>query len=170
ETLEAIETYTYEQNISRSPFLRSSAAPTGRIEVQVPLDGHRTFPRQARDDIEFQLGSKHSSNGHKARIGFLALTGFSRSDLKSVLNLSDRCGAAPLAVPLNGNGLKSLDQLVEDYRACDIAFDYAPESPELVPVNIDLSLWDEDSLSSLEEDLLVEDGGQGSESLTVKVK
>lgn len=170
ESLEAIETYSYEQNISRSSFLRSSAAPTGRIEIHVPFDGHRTFPRQARDDIEHQLGTKLSANGRTARIGFLALAGFNRSDLKSVLNLSDRSGAVPLAIPLNGNDIKSLDQFAGDHRACEIDFTYVPESPELIPINIDLSLWDEDSLSSLERELVIESSERGSEDLTVQVR
>src|SRR3954466_14071300 len=40
ESLEAVETYIYEKNISKTPFLRASGEPTGRIEVCVPFDGY----------------------------------------------------------------------------------------------------------------------------------
>jgi len=170
ESVEAIETYVYEKNISKNPYLRASREPTGRMEIKVPFDGYRTFPRQACDDIEHQRGAGSSLAGLQAKIGHLALTSFGRTNLKSVLNLSDRCGTVPLAIPLSGSGLESLDQFCDDRNACIVSFDYVPSPPELVPINIDLSLWDEESLSSPNGELLVGSSSRGSENLTVKVK
>lgn len=170
ESLEFVETYIYEKNISKNPYLRGLQVPTGRIEAQVPFDGYCTFPRQARDDIEHQIGSRSSTAGLEAKIGHLALTDFGRTDLKSVLNLSDRCGSVPVAIPLSGGGLESLDQLGHDRYAGIVYFDYAPCPPEVIPIDIDLSLWDEESLSNPDGEIFAESNSQGSESFTVRIK
>lgn len=138
------ETYSYNQEISRNPFVRTEQMPTGQIEVVTPYDGSHYFTRQACRDVEVQTGDGPLSEGVDALIGHLALNGYGRTDLENVLSLNSRYGSVPLRIPVSGGALAGMSDLCDDRHACVIKFDYAPELPEWTPVDIEMELLDED--------------------------
>lgn len=141
------ETYSYRQEISCNPSLVSGKAPTGRLEVGLPLDGDQFFTRQASKDVEEQINESFAGYRAGVVIGHLGLSKYGQTDLNDVLTLSEHYGSFPLAVPIGGDVITNADRLRDDRHACLIAVDYAPRWPEVMPMQIDMHLLDEDVLS-----------------------
>jgi hypothetical protein len=146
KSLEVTETYFYESTISRNPSTQPGRTPIGRIEGILPYDGRDYFTRQAQRDVEHQV-SDAPGGDVDASIGHLALRSHGRTDLKDVVDLGEHYGSIPLHVPVHGRRIASESHLTDDRYACRIAFDYVPQWPDTIPVNVDIQLWDEDTLS-----------------------
>jgi hypothetical protein len=151
------EHYYYEKIVSKNPLTRQEQTPTGKIEVNVPYDGYQYFSRESYFDVKKQLGNDVQSNNLDASIGYLVLTDYGRTNLKDVLDLSEHYGAIPLRVPILGQGITNINQLYSDQFVCDITIDYVPKWPEIIPMGIDLQLWDEDTLSLPDPEVPIEE-------------
>ena len=169
ESIRLTETYYYEKIISRNPSTQLGQTPVGRIEITVPYDGYQYFTRQAYSDVKHQLGAQTPSGNVTALIGHLAFANHGRTNLKEVSNLSDRYGSAPLCVPILGEAITSMDRLYSDQQACLIAFDYTPQWPDTIPLDIDLSLWDEDTLTLPSVELTSEEGRRGLGDIVTQI-
>jgi hypothetical protein len=162
ETVRLVEHYFYEQEISRNPSNRGSAAPTGRIELTVPYDGHKYFTRQACADVTNALGAPPPTAAAEALVGHLLLAGYADTDLGDLLDLNDRYGSVPIRVPIPAAGDSAeLDELQADRRTCVITYDYAPrrDRPRLVPIHVQADLLDPDSVDLPSIDGMTTDGG-----------
>src|SRR5579871_4188466 len=78
------ERYQYSQEISQNAAVREVGGPTGLIKLVLPYDGERYFTRQAYRDVVGARSSGARPND-KAIVGFLALTGFEKTDLEEPL-------------------------------------------------------------------------------------
>jgi hypothetical protein len=157
ESVRLTETYLYEREVSRNPFIRSSGTPTGRIEIVVPCDGHKHFTRQACGDVEHRLPAGEARPHAEALLGHLALADHGETDLRSVLDLDTHHGSVPLRVPVRADGSGDFEHLRDERHAWVIKFDYSPNLPNVIPIQIEMQLLDEDSLSPLEDSLSAED-------------
>ena len=157
ESLKLTETYFYESTISRNPSTLPGSIPTGSIEGMVPYDGCHCFTRQAERDVAHQADGD-SSGALDALIGYLALRDHRRTNLADVVDLGEHYGSIPLRVPVRGKHTDHPGFLGGDRHACRIAYEYLPQWPETIPVNIDIQLWDEDTLSVLDGDISTEAG------------
>ncbi|GAB2613339.1 hypothetical protein Aab01nite_69450 [Paractinoplanes abujensis] len=141
------ETYTVEQDISKSKSLRQAGDGTGRIEITVPYDGREHFSRQAVADVQHVLGPQPATAGdQRATIGHLLISEHTRtSGLLPSMRSHGTTGAVPLTVPVStADGTL---ELTGDRRACRITYDYQLANPALYPIELDVELDDPDSMS-----------------------
>lgn len=156
-SVELTEHYRYRQEISRNPIREAVTAPTGKVEITLPYDGHEHFTRQALADVTRQPSGQLPA---EVVIGHLAVADHGRTDLADVLGLSEGYGSFPIRVPVAELGP---DGLVDDTRTCRIAHDYAPhkDALKILPVDVRVELEDPDGTgiqhrltkSALREDL-----------------
>lgn len=131
------ENYRFEQAISVNP----SITPTersGRIEVIVPFDGDKCFPRRAIEDLEHQIGKSsedrsNGSDGTSAMIGHLALTNIKMANLPDGSPLATRHGAIPLRLPVRSSTIDD-DVLTFDEQEAVLRTDYVPDVLEHYPL------------------------------------
>src|SRR5207244_6957267 len=103
ERLSLMERYAYEQEISHNPQPGAYIPPTGTVKVRVPYDGDRCFTRKAWDDVERGEGILGDDNTGTCRIGHLVLKDPEvRTNLGSLLELTEHNGALPLEIPIKG--------------------------------------------------------------------
>ena len=173
---EITENYYVEQEISknRSTSLspdhsgRREYEPPGRIEMAIPYDGHDYFTRQARDDVARKL-ERLEQRRRTAVIGRLLLHDDEKTDLRSSLNLHDKHGAIPIEIPVTrADG--SLGSLTADHRTCVIRYDYQTELPEIVPAQMEIALYDPDSLDLPVVDLMSEQGKRYVDDVIHKIR
>jgi hypothetical protein len=145
------ESYYFEKKISRNPHIGPDEhqPPAGKIEIIVPYDGDQFFTRQAYNDVMKQLSSKVPDNNIEAQIGHLSLMNYDRTNLREVLDLNKRYGTFPIAIPILGKGISSIEQLYSDRLQSTITFDYMPDLPDFSPIDVNLELWDEATLSGM---------------------
>jgi len=149
ERAEITETYSVTQEISSNP-TRQVSQPAGRIEVAVPFDGRDYFTRQAADDVAAGIGGQSGNGSGRAVIGHLLLADHTRTDLRSVMRQHNNAGVIPIEVPVPDN----LDQLTDDRHTCIVTYDYQPQVPEVLPLWLDVELYDPDSVQLRAVDLL----------------
>ena len=154
ETVELIERYYFEQEVSRNAFVRPAEDPTGHIEITVPYDGEEYFSRQAGADVAAQ-SYRSGRAAEQALIGHLLLANHERTDLRGRLRLNDRFGSFPVLVPLPHQDRGDPEQLAADDTTCVIAIDYRPAAEKLreIPIDLDVRLLDPDSTDSLSSDV-----------------
>jgi hypothetical protein len=164
ERVELTETYTVEQEISQSPWVHRVGDGTGRVDISVPYDGHRFFTREAVADTEKALGHRGTPGDHRATIGHLLLADHAKtSGLSGLMRLHNQSGVIPLTIPVAAeNGM--LD-LTGDRQTCVIAHDYQPEYPHVIPIRLDVTLYDLDSLADQLDSV---DGPFGTKSLVAR--
>jgi hypothetical protein len=146
------EYYFYEKKLSRNPFIGPGQSPEGKIEIIVPYDGDQYFTRQAYNDVKRQLNDKTSHDNQKAQCGHLAFTDYERTDLRHVLGLNNHYGSLPLSIPIFGQGITSIEQLYQDTHTSKITHEYMPNWPDGWPIEVQLELWDEETLNAGTED------------------
>lgn len=149
ERAEITEEYFVEQEISKNPWTRGGKEPAGRIELSVPYDGYRFFTRLATGDVAHNTGGDPPS-GSSAVIGHLLLRDYARTNLRERLNLADRHSSVPIEVPVGDGSAGRVAQLSSDRQACVSSYDFAPESPAVFPAQLEINLFDQDSLDFLQ--------------------
>jgi hypothetical protein len=151
-SVKVIESYFFEKKLSRNPFIGPGQSPEGKIEIIMPYDGDQYFTRQAYRDVEKQLNSKPLTDREEAQFGHLAFSDYERTDLRDVLRLNKRYGSFPLCIPVLGPEITNIEQLYQDTHTSKITFKYKPDWPDGWPIEIELDLWDEETLSLGTED------------------
>jgi hypothetical protein len=151
EKVEITEEYSVTQEISSNPN-RDTGPSAGHIEIAVPYDGQLYFSRQAADDVE--LGNRVGNGQGTAVIGHLLLADHTKTgDLRSAMTLHHNSGVIPIEVPVP-TGTESLDQLTADRQTHVISYDYRPDTPEILPIQLDVELYDLDAAKMAAVDLL----------------
>lgn len=153
EKVEIAETYSVTQEIAKNP--RSEpGTPTGRIEMVIPYDGGDYFTRQAVGDVERAVAARGQAEPQTAIMGHLLIADHRRTDLYQSMRQHGEVGVIPLEVPVtSADG--TTGRLTSDRRASVMSYDYAPQPPELYPINLDVRLFDPDILD-LEWDWLLD--------------
>lgn len=152
---EITEEYSYAQVISASPRTTQDRRPVGRIEFVMPYDGCAYFTRAARDDVAYQ--TSYGAQPGSAVIGHLLLNDHSRTDLEERLGLDDRYGSIPIEVPLPPieGAAGELAPLTADQLIGVSTYEFEPDPPVVIPVQLDIELFDPDSLNLPPTDLRV---------------
>lgn len=146
------ETYRYQQRISRHSEPASGQTRTGQIEVVVPYDGHSYFTRTAIADLERQIVDLPGRRVD-ALIGYLGLDIPKQLDTSTITALHRRYGTLPLTVPVLDQQLVDIAQLSNDRHACEIRYDYLPQWPGILPIDVSIDVHDEETLwTSMETD------------------
>jgi hypothetical protein len=148
-----VETYSYEQDISRNPSKEAVERTSGAIEIVMPYDGHQYFPRKAYRDVKKQA-IDIKSNRINALIGYLALSNYSNADIRDISEFIDHYDSIPLKVPVRADDIPPTKLLCDDKYAAVISYNYLPAWPEVIPINVDMELFDEDQLSFHDPDQL----------------
>lgn len=156
EKVEITETYSVTQEISSNPDKRSGP-PTGRIEMVVPYDGGDYFTRQAVKDVERAVAARGQREPRTAIIGHLLVADHRQTDLYQNQSMRQfgEVGVIPLEVPVTSKD-GTTGRLTTDRRASVMSYDYAPKQPELVPVDLEVQLFDPDIID-LEVDRLLDE-------------
>src|SRR5689334_9086372 len=92
------EEYFTQQEISENSWARHGEPPSGRIELELPYDGHKFFTREARHDVAQGLAAHPQSDGN-AVIGHLLLRNYAKTGLQDSLGLSGPHASVPIEVP-----------------------------------------------------------------------
>ncbi len=99
--LRVSEQYTYKTKIAntRETKEQDGAEPKGFIQVIVPYDGHRHFPKRLGKLVQRSLGNNRFSRALDANIGALEFTSFERTDLEERIGVSFRALTAAVEDP-----------------------------------------------------------------------
>ena len=138
------EAFTYQMEVSGNPRTDRVGAPSGRIEVTVPYDGTEHFGQKPISDIETQLPDAWRRQQVTARIGYLGLSDYSKTDLDNRLQLRLNYDTFPIEVPVQGSGLQGRAAVEDDAYICTVAIEYSPEWPETVPITLTAKIYDEE--------------------------
>ncbi|HEX6519576.1 MAG TPA: hypothetical protein VF070_06100 [Streptosporangiaceae bacterium] len=145
ESAKIEEKYQYSQEISLNAAVRRTGEPAGEIKLVLPYDGEKYFTRQAHRDVS-SARDAGAAPADEAIVGFLALTGYEKTNLEGALGLEDNYGSAPIRVRLpSPPGAGEDDQLLTDLSACVVSHEYRPEEPQVIPVHIGIELDDPDT-------------------------
>jgi hypothetical protein len=141
------ERYHYQQEISLNPSAGMVGEPTGNIRLVLPYDGEKYFTQEAYRDV---ARSRHPGvdRDEDAIVGFLALTGYEKTELGNLLGLDECHGSVGILVRLPPTtGPHETDPLIADRSACVVSHDYQPGSRMRAPtpVHIDIDLDDPDT-------------------------
>ncbi len=156
EKVKITEKYSVSQEISKSP-TRGLGPRSGRIDIAVPFDGGQYFTPQAVDDVKWGLAGRQASGRGRAVIGHLRLVDHAKTDLRRVVGQMRQyhnVGVVPLEVPVAADA----DELAADRKAWVMAYDYEPDTPEVLPVELIADLHDPDSMNMYGVKLLSSDG------------
>jgi hypothetical protein len=140
------ERYFYHQHISLNGSFEQRQCPEGEIKLVLPYDGDKYFTRQAYRDVA--RARRHGADRDDARVGFLSLSDYGRTDLESVLSLDEKHGSYPIDMRLpTAPGPDDIEPLLTDDRACVVAIGYEPHdaSSQVCPVQLDIELRDTDN-------------------------
>lgn len=153
--IKIVEQYDYNATIATNSNIQPVNTPIGKIEIVVPYDGEIYFNLQALADIEEQVGDVWSQTKQcNARIGYLAFSQANRTNIEEKAKLNLQNGVLPLDVPINGNEFKSKEHLIDTRNACLITQEYTPRFPQTIPLKIEVNVFDEDALQSLQVSML----------------
>jgi hypothetical protein len=98
---EITEEYFVQQEISENSSTEHGERPAGRVELELPYDGHKYFTRDARDDVAHGLATYPQSDA-TAIVGHLLLRNYGRTSLRDSLRLNSQHAPVPIKVPLGG--------------------------------------------------------------------
>ena len=145
ESLKIEEKYQYRQDISLNADVSKVGNPAGLIKIVLPYDGDEFFTRDAYADVG-KARFRDAVPADEAVVGFLALTGYEKTDLEGSLGLHSNYGSVPIAVRLPGlPDSGETDQLIRDDNECVISQEYQPEALRIVPLHVDMELDDPDA-------------------------
>jgi hypothetical protein len=143
-----MEEYFVQQDISENSSTRHGGPPAGRIELELPYDGHRFLTRDAQNDVALGLAAHPEGDG-TAVIGHLLLRNYANTDLADSLGLSGQHEAVPIRVPTGGEpDGDRLGRLIADRQTCITRYEFVPRTPALIPATLDISLLDPDRYGS----------------------
>ena len=148
KAVELSETYHYYREISRNSSTRPVDQPIGCIEHIIPYDGYEYVTRQAASDVRNQIGSRVTNVKVDALGGHLILNNYERTNINELLNLSYRYRSVPIKLPVTSENDDYLSLLCGDKFDCVTQFNYLPQWPDVTPVQVQMELVDEDSLSA----------------------
>ncbi|MFZ1595272.1 MAG: hypothetical protein WAW26_05390 [Anaerolineae bacterium] len=77
-----------------------------------------------------------------ALMGHLLLDNYGRTNLGAGFDLENSFGALPLRVPIHGDGLDNLHQLLDDRCAAKLTFDYVPQTLAVRPLQMTVEMSD----------------------------
>jgi hypothetical protein len=141
------ETYHYYANISGNPTLEERGEPEGEITVEIPLDGHKYFTRQAYADV--RRNYQEISGDLFASVGHLAVSEISPEAFWPDTTEPARRQVLNLTVPIP-NEAERLESLIEDRRRVISRHTYRPKWPDVYPrprpVSLVVNLYDERTL------------------------
>jgi hypothetical protein len=147
------EQYFTEQEISMNSERKPGRRPSGQIEFVMPYDGYKYFTRTAKGDVG-QQATAHSQDRGIAVIGHLLLKDYNATDLRQRLDLGgDLYGPIAIEVPVSNGEPDHLDHLSADQQAGMMVCDFEPDDPAIMPTELDIELFDPDSLDLLPADL-----------------
>jgi hypothetical protein len=150
EKVKVTETYEVEQNISVNPGRGPGVTPpAGRIEITVPYDGDQHFTRQAARDVQRAISGSPPSSGLRVVTGHLLLGQHELAGLPDGAQMRGQYGILPVAVPVSAADLSD-GGLAADQHACAITYDYQPKYPEIIPAQIDIDMYDPDTLDFMD--------------------
>jgi hypothetical protein len=148
QSVKLSEFYFYEKKLSRNPYIGPGQSPEGQFEIIMPYDGDQYFTRQAYSDVKKQLNVKLSNKNQVAQCGHVAFTDYERTNLRDVLGLNIHYGSLPLSIPILGKEITSIEQLYQDIYTSKITYKYSPNWPDGWPIEIQMELWDEETLNA----------------------
>jgi hypothetical protein len=90
-------------------------------------------------------------------IGHLLLADHTRTDLRSAMRQYNNAGVIPIQVPVPASGA-DMDQLTGDRQTFVVTYDYQPRDPEVLPVGLEVELYDPDTLDLQANEVLDEWG------------
>jgi hypothetical protein len=156
---EIIEEYGVSQEISENSWHRLGREQGGRIELEIPYDGHRYFTRDACRDVARAL-TAHPRAEPSAIIGHLLLGNYERTSLGDGLSLAERHGAIPIEVPVRSAPAEpgQPDPMSADRHTCVMTYPFDPGRPKMIPVRMEVGLFDSDSSGLLPLPLRSKDG------------
>lgn len=171
EVVRIVETYSYQQEISRNRELNSDPAqpPKGRMTIVVPFDGDHYFSRRAKDDVAIQI-PPNNPDPTSALVGHVVLDNCGKADFRSVGNRDGDVTSIPIRVPVSGPGIPpGYDHLISDNGSCVLTHEYEPDPsrPEIMPVTVAIELRDPDSDDFLE---ISEPGDVDTKVLAAKLR
>ncbi len=172
---EITESYFVHQEISVSPWTkwRESLPPSsGRVELVIPYDGHDYFTRQAGADVAWGAAHQQSEAG-TAVIGHLLLKDYGATSLRDDLRLPDSHGAVPIEVPVSHVGSDAdgrFDHLSTDRQTGVISHEFVPDLPTVIPAQLEVDLFDPDSLELIRTDLRTEEGRRYVDDVIRKIR
>jgi hypothetical protein len=156
---EITEEYFVDQEISENSSTRRGERPAGRIELELPYDGHEWFTRDARNDVALGLAAHPESDG-TAVIGHLLLRNYAKTSLRDSLRLGSQNSSIPIEVPVSagpGDG-DQFAHLSADRQTCITRYEFDPGAPDLIPSRLEIELLDPDSFALPPFPLRSEDG------------
>ena len=140
------ERYFYHQHISLNGSFEQRQPPEGEIKLGLPYDGDKYFTRQAYRDVD--RARRHSADHDHARVGFLSLSDYGKTDLDSVLSLDEKHGSYPIDMRLPpARRPDDAEPLLADDSSCIVAIGYKPRdaSSQIFPVQLEIELRDTDN-------------------------
>ena len=157
------EDYYYEADLSRHPLLlppqtstgggapaEETLEPQGKIVVITPYDGQKFFTAEAAEDVRSAVKKAMGDDTLAARVGYLALARFDRTNLDEIAHLARYHNLLPLDLPVYGSGLAGIDDLAGERHVSHLTLAYRPQMPEVVPLRVSVQVSDEDSLRRAE--------------------
>lgn len=154
QVIRLTETYSYKITAGGMTQVEPVGAPTGQIDVIMPYDGRDYFTRQALADVKAHLKKAGGQTQVQARIGYLGLTNYGRTDLDNRCQLGMMHNVVPLDVPIRGRGLWQEAELSQESRIYWGSWGYTPEGLEWTPLRLETFVYDEVALKEEEENLV----------------
>lgn len=149
ESAKVEEKYYYHQHISANPFIKEINAPSGTIKFVLPYDGEKYFTRAARRDVERGLAAGATAD-ETALVGFLALTGYTDTDLGKRLDLDEKNGTLSVTADFPaGVADDAPDPLLAGGASGVITHEYRPNSQRVIAAQVQLELHDPDTTGIL---------------------
>jgi len=148
-----VEEYRVHQDISVNSSIEQDPSRTGVIELAIPYDGFRSFTREAIDCVGAELDRRQEAGPVRVEVARLKLENLAKTDLGARLDISDG-ELVPVEVLIDRDGI---DQLSADDQTRAAEFEYVPRRPETIPADLQIDLFDPDSLDTPEVNLMSED-------------
>ena len=139
KTAKIQERYFYHQGISLNDSYELRQRPSGEIKLVLPYDGDQYFTRQANDDVA--RARRHGADRDDALVGFLALSGYEKTNLGRVLSLDENHGSYPIEMRLpTARDPNEANPLLADKSSCVAITSYTPQDSceDRFPVQLDV--------------------------------
>ena len=140
------ERYFYYRHISRNDSSGLREDPSGEIKLILPYDGDKYFTRQAYEDVV--RARNHGADRNDALVGFLAFSGYDKTDLGEVLELDENHGSYPIEMRLPESPKPGEEDLaLADNTSGQIVINYRPrhQPRQADPVRLEIEISDPDN-------------------------
>jgi len=149
KNIKFVETYFYQRECSSNASIVEDkhSKPIEQIKIVLPYDGFQFFTQQACNDVKTQLKYKYKEVD--GLIGHIAFANSESVDMQKIPLTNFR--TLPIEVPIINNDI-NIDELQTDQNICIATHEYMPQNPKVLPVNVNMTLCDEDILSEKHAD------------------